>query len=116
MKTDNELIAEFMGAVYMDVTDHHGNAYKNVPIPPNKIIIEETCCRYSLDFEYHSSWDWLMPVVEKIKQLYNDSEDIFKEEWYTKSIFQMGIMMPIKAVYEAVVEFIKWYNTQNPKP
>ena len=42
---NNKLIAEFMGYVYEDDTP-------SVELPP-----------------YHMSWDWLMPVVEKIEQV-----------------------------------------------
>lgn len=82
---------------------------------------------------YHSSWDWLMPVVEKIEKIHNDHHGYFgvyissnqctiqgtklnlalKNPEYgfvylsdTNAIFDTKI----KSTWFAVVEFIKWYN------
>jgi hypothetical protein len=66
---------------------------------------------------YHTSWEWLMPVVEKIKDLgfkyqicsnANDG-DRYYCEFGEEKILSFGITS-IEAVYKAVVEFIKWYN------
>jgi hypothetical protein len=58
---------------------------------------------------YRESWDWIMPVVNKIKGLYNDweySED--KDRWNAVDLsIQTG---EVFKVYLAVVEFIKWYD------
>ena len=69
--------------------------------------------------KFHSSWDWLMPVVEKIDNFgvnvivgrmfcdikYIDPLNPSKE-------FEIRIASGVKmnAVYGAVIEFIKWYN------
>lgn len=74
--------------------------------------------------KYHSSWDWLMPVVLKINTM--DNFD------YSVKIFTMDCQIEnskgeiiarceckynpdelINSVWEAVVEFIKWYNQNN---
>jgi hypothetical protein len=119
----NKLIAEFMGWEYAQnvignskssfiYKDSGGTTYAN----------EEM-------FKYHSSWDWLMPVVEKIEK------DISKEPFYGFTVRiadrccliachqknkQDGViyqtpwgfrpLLKIDAVYQAVIEFIKWYN------
>lgn len=73
------------------------------------------------DLEYNSSWGWLMPVVEKIEK---DCECNFEISgnavWVAHSIFIRNtkfktIEEPTKkeSVFKAVVEFIKWHNTQN---
>lgn len=73
------------------------------------------------DLQYHSSWDWLMPVVEKIRidhfvniEMYGD----FIATWITKDkdIKPMGKIYsehkePITSVYGAVIQFIQWFNT-----
>ncbi len=50
--TDNELIAEFMG-----MTSSFDTYFSK----------EQNCHFEIKDFKYDTSWDWLMPVVEKIQ-------------------------------------------------
>lgn len=73
------------------------------------------------EFEYHLSWDWLMPVVEKI-----ELQGCIVEIWLslgkscriTKGSFKKPIITIantesnslIEAVYNAVVDYINWYN------
>src|SRR5688572_2745047 len=69
--------------------------------------------------KYHSSWDWLMPVVEKIVDLgfiveipiAKSGTDVFI---YNKQerLNIVAYLKPIDAVWNAVVQFIQWYNTQ----
>ena len=104
--TDNELIAEFMGAV------KENQGYSNIPIPPTHIIISETCHKYYHELKCYQTWDWLMPVVEKIANLYANSNH---DRHWSKAV--NDLRMPILSttigyVYKAVVEFIKWYRTQ----
>ena len=68
---------------------------------------------------YHSDWNWLMEVVEKIESL---EFEVFIEtyevriELYNNTIFRQHTKVSnqtkIQAVYNACVEFIKWYNEQ----
>ncbi len=79
--------------------------------------------------KYNSSWDWLMPVVEKIemlnidgdKQIYINVEFDNREEfmgWYgnieigykTLKCFDDRIKTKIDMYYIVVCYFIKWYN------
>jgi len=101
----NKLIAEFMGAKYYD-------CYKN-SIYPNGISIwkydtppKEDCTILwnTPDMQYHTSWDWLMPVVEKIEKL------PFIEERASDGHDKISLIYDINNVYPQVVEFIKWYN------
>lgn len=72
--------------------------------------------------QYHENWNELMEVVEKIKKVSN--EDDFLESLSThnsrlnielenqlESCFRKSYLS-IEAVYNACVEFIKWYNEQ----
>jgi|ERR1035437_5194925 hypothetical protein len=60
------------------------------------------------DLKFHSSWDWLMPVVQKICKLHRPSKEYFlMEELYQSCIDDS----PIK-VWKAVVKFIEWHNEQ----
>ena len=76
---------------------------------------------YSYDLLYHTSWNWLMPVVEKIETLgLNIPIDIHWHGTYIgdrKSNHRIiGYVKGGKRLnhtYDAVVEFIKWYNEQS---
>lgn len=60
-KTDNELIAEFLGLERSDgVWDKGQHAYTmKFPDVFNKWVIPS-------DMKFETSWDWIMPVVEKM--------------------------------------------------
>lgn len=106
IKEGNKLIAEFMGW-YRDLevnkgSDinwfHHEHSTKitstlSLPVRPTY-------------FKYHSSWDWLMPVVEKIETyrlVYPKHADF---------VCDCKIVVLKHVLYREVVEFIKWYNSQ----
>lgn len=95
MKTDNELIAEFMG----DKRKPYGLLW------------------------YNSSWNWLMPVVEKIAKL-PECEKFellpVRGECVLKIKMCGGFGWSkydtlIEPTYKTVVKFIKWYNQTNCK-
>ena len=92
--TNNKLIAEFMGINV--VTEDDIRANKNPTISSYEGYLEE-------DLEYHSSWDWLMPVVKKC-MITGDNTD------YWDDIFDALSLLSINAVYGEVVEFIKRTN------
>lgn len=96
MKTteNNKLIAEFMG---MELGDDKTMYYDDVENlhPPTAVD----------KLKYHSSWDWLMPVVEKCYQCdYEEGGDMHMR--MNDAIMTINI----EEVYQAVIEFIKWYN------
>ena len=105
--TDNKLIAEFMGAV--------GTPKYN----PTEWDVYITGCLdvdsddenaqhfYTPDeMKYHISWDWLMPVVQKI-------EDYLSDNVGKVGYFDDGLSSnDIEVRYQAVVEFIKQYNDE----
>lgn len=101
IEQSNKLIAEFMGL--------------NCP-PKNGIGY------YSVDeLDYNSSWDWLMPVVEKIESLrywveirgtYIGIGIRGHEETIINRSFSSIRTKNIEALYRVIVEFINWYNTQ----
>ena len=100
VKTDNELIAEFMGIKF--VQQIGGIKYYNVP--------DGTFDMYNVSmgvYRYHKSWDCLMPVVEKITPL---SKKVGQQAWFDTGYFLLD--GNIKVVYERTVQFIKWYNEQ----
>ena len=70
--------------------------------------------------KYHKSWDWLMPVIDKIESLgYGTELYCSKRDGYFFSIGKYGSTTAlhdsqsesrIECVYNAVVEFITEYN------
>lgn len=117
----NKLIAEFDGGVLQ--ADAVGHLKRNIFFRDMKIGLH----LYNAEMlSYHSSWDWLMPVVEKIQNI--DIKAAPNYEGYRIEIVVQGYVkisgfpMPaifanvskegslIAAIYKAIVEFIKWYN------
>lgn len=78
----------------------------------------------AFDIVYHQSWDALMPVVEKIADKitgcivkiqfgYGYSEcSIGNNVISMKDIGMINEATPIETVWLAVIQFIKWYNSQ----
>ena len=100
---DNKLIAEFMGATY--ITAKQPNPYwENVPDNGQYLDTKR--------LKYHSSWDWLMPVVEKIQEVVGDNEELFETDMF-ESLINTIPYANIEDSFKVVIEFIKWYNTEN---
>lgn len=110
---NNKLIAKFMGGYQYDNHDDF-------------ITFDETNNTFSNDtislknLKFHSDWNWLMEVVEKIESLEYDVNIefatcvILKNVDDFKPIFGHGSnFSKIQAVYNACVTFIEWYNKQN---
>lgn len=121
----NKLVAEFMGLKFDEskTDDHKFYTESNQGTWTSKRYVNP---------KYHSSWDWLMPVVDKII----DTDITAAPQWtgYRVEIVPRGYVkisgfpMPtittnvsiegslINAVYKAVIQFIQWYNQQTPTP
>lgn len=116
----NKLIADFMGYEYISYNNGNNPPYgwwkKNLPIR-NQIIPKTTLGRKHIDLKYHCSWDWLMSVIQKIGKL--DSENIkgLREYMSDKFIDSKGCQINIYSskidIFNAVVDFIIWYNHNN---
>jgi hypothetical protein len=107
---NNKLIAEFYLSEYIDEQIvpysymHQINLYKH---------------RSFIKMKYHSSWNWLMPIVRKIIELCLDEDDelnsnerdwtLFESDEYTSVLMTIQNAI-IKDSYKVVVEFIKFYN------
>lgn len=95
----NKLIAEFME---LQKDEESGN-YHIV----NEPHIHASCLMSIEYLQYHSSWDWLMPVVEKIRDMKNESAEYMTQNSKLASALTTA---RIWIVYKAIIEFIKWYN------
>jgi hypothetical protein len=109
----NKLIAEFMGFEF------GGVAF----LTPHKKILangDESSLYFPEDLKFHSSWDWLIPVVEKIEKegfifYIKENESSIENHWDNALIKSFGDYVAptkIQACYMAVINFIKWYNGQ----
>jgi hypothetical protein len=69
--------------------------------------------------KYHTSWDWLMPVVEKIEHEITPVEILDFQCRISRTIYNPEQILTtsdeskIAAVYNAVVQFIKFYNNNS---
>ena len=133
----NKLIAEFMGYQIL----HRKYQYRNfnssnesyfaddkgeivcdkngyeVNLYPNGDPLEDLS-----ELPFNSSWDWLMPVVEKIEDLgyttnicctHLGQNMVNMGDRTGRQYSRIVKKSKILAVWLAVVEFIKWYNEEN---
>jgi len=85
----NKLIAEFMGW-----GEKNGFLF-----PPDDKSMHTIDGWDFKDIPFHTSWDWLMPVVQKCYKI--DNEEGFD------NLVDAVSTLDIDGTYEAVVEFIK---------
>lgn len=92
----NKLIAEFMGIE---------------PAPEGMVNIYMDGEEMKLfGTEYHSSWDWLMPVVQKILATDTGTLDVYS--LYVEDSLRTA---NIVTIWDAVTDFIQWYNQTSLK-
>ena len=89
MEQDNKIIAEFM-----DLRSTGLSIYK-----PS-------------EYKYHTSWDWLMPVVEKMNLQVTLGYATGNIHKLIDKIHHVVKYAMKDATYKAVVEFIKDYNNE----
>lgn len=101
---DNKLIAEFMG-----ISRYNENKSITLCVPPSQNVHDKRQCFFGDELEYHSSWDWLMPVVGKIGKIIYSNRFIFNERNRHFSDICISATT-ILDVYAECIQFIKWYN------
>ena len=97
MENDNKLIAEFMG-----YDTYESNGYIMVRYSDNN---ERTL----QDTHYHTSWDWLMPVVVRLFDViqYNEFDGADNLSFRLNDTL---LETNLDSLYNIVVEFINEYN------
>lgn len=110
----NKLIAEFMGIPKCDRhTDGECGHYK----------FGSGIYLWPQEMQYHTSWDWIMPVVEKIEGMdycitieKGGGQTQYCKIIQSKRLFADAFShnAKIEAVYSAVLQFIQWYTTHSP--
>lgn len=119
---NNRLIALFMG-YSKGVPEQRGCKEERFALNGRTYLLSQ--------LDYHASWDWLMPVVEKIEVLllrfeiaeYEcylswqgvEPDDKNHMAWLEKfsPISSEGYSKMV-AVYLCIIQFIKWFNLQTP--
>ena len=96
--TDNKLIAEFMGWDIESLSTIPSNLHpSNLELDNDEV----------LEYKYHTSWDWLMPVLSKILDL------SFQDDGDAEDFYSIRDCVPdINHTHKAVVEFIKEHNNE----
>jgi hypothetical protein len=116
----NKLIAEFMGMKQgKDFADFNGRWSGDWFDAKNAI----NGCRNEI-LSFHSDWNWLMPVIEKIEilgyvtEISGNRERSFASigientnEYPSRIGYGMEFLKKIDATYYAVIQFINWYNS-----
>ena len=100
----NKLIAEFMGVVSSE-NWYDGYELHKAGIPFNYGAMGNG----TSELKFHSSWDWLMPVVERIVPPHGWTLSGIKFQSVVINSLQTA---NINKVYIEVVKFIQWYNEQ----
>lgn len=126
-KTNDEIIAVFIGGTIDRATSGGKRLWnfsslsefcKQIDISENRVRVF-----YADDLRFSTSWDWLIPCVEKIDKLYRENFppdflqrllDGQKEiiDHHYMDVIAIPLATPISEVYANVVTFIRWYNTQ----
>lgn len=130
----NKLIAEYMGAVWQkDDYDDYGYFFSDGSHRPTSAAA----------LKYHTSWDWLMPVVYAISNTWSPYNKNLMYDEHESSDIEIGInrveirtagykngerfefdycagwdawqseRYMLSSVWQAVIEFIKWHNSNS---
>lgn len=94
---NNILIAEYMNYP-KDGFFYSINVFNLTTYNTRKHHKEQLC--------FHLSWDWLMPVLDKIM----DTTDEQVKAFEGLVIFELGLGTSLTEVYAEIINYIKWYN------
>lgn len=100
----NKLIAEFDGWIMHDGKYWHKE--RNI-----------TMYHEPKDFQYHSSWDWLLPAVKKFKEYLNKLERPSKNHCCQGDLLEVDVICSLQEVniekcFKSLLLCIKWFNSQ----
>ncbi len=105
IKENNKLVADFMcmrleTSIYFGDTDYEWRSSDKLPLP--------SWC-FESPPPFNQSWNWLMPVIKRIKEIQGDDIEIQKRY---SILMDFLSTMDFDMIYNlGVVEFIKWYNS-----
>ena len=124
-KENNKLIAEFL---FPEMLDKKAIEKNGLEIGKNMIQKMGVYLNDYSNSRYHTSWDWLMPVIIKISKLKISLEPTDIDYAYPRTFGMMneegdlmfrfnGFLLHsdkelINAANKATIEYIEWYNEQ----
>jgi hypothetical protein len=107
MKTDDALLAEFMGNKPI------WNGDKDLIIGYH-IVYGQSVGQTLLQFlEYKTSWDWLMPVIKRINEVNVSTDAMFDSielSGMMDALERAVMRVDIKQAFQIVVSIVKWYK------
>tara|TARA_B110000858_G_scaffold1824_1_gene2065 strand:+ start:1118 stop:1459 length:342 start_codon:yes stop_codon:yes gene_type:complete len=110
---DNKLIAEFMGVhdeISLDSIAGNIHSWSDAPFfyitEDSKEKVMEGITKYS---KYHTEWNWLMPVGEKIDAMFGEDDEV---DDAINRVHNAVLSFDIDNTYRAIVEFIEDYNDE----
>jgi hypothetical protein len=122
---NSKLIAEFMGIFNRIISTGNIHSWSDAPFYyTTENTTEKVIYNISNYCKYHTSWDWLMPVKEKIEMLDSISDFSIGSSYgcieATNGDDEWNIVIhkgdkTITRIYWLIVEFIKWYNLHKLK-
>ena len=95
MEATNKLIAEFMG--FQKTTIGWYDYEESLPNTNDNTFDS---------LKFHNSWDWLMPVIKKVKDTHNLFEGL-EVEWFVQTIEDAVWNDKVRLAYDAVVNIIE---------
>lgn len=114
---NNKIIAEFLELEYKILPVYLNDKFlgrKKIYYTPFKRNIKNKVFTPTFsenNLKFHSDWNWLMTVVEKIESLENNLKNETREEFTQfQKVLSLPVYTKIEVVYTACIEFIKWYN------
>lgn len=102
----NEAICEFMGG--------HRMIFDTIHVYKGPDEIEWETGHY---LKYNTSWDWLIPVVKKIKGMHLDilRQSFVMEYMHAAAPMNNGLIsIDLEKLHKGVYQFIQWYNQSKP--
>jgi len=112
---ENKLIAEFMGLNTSDGV-YYNHIVKEIDKQQSTLSLKKERFKSELThfalLEYHTSWEWLIPVVQKMNttELW-DEHDISQEDGLVDLATYL-VSGDKTSMYNVVVEFIKQLNKE----
>ena len=118
----NRMIADFIGIHEIMLDEESKYDTDDISHLLGFAILPKLSTISSDELLFHTSWEWLMPVVEKIEGIGYCVEIAttligIRDTQHNKDFYIVGINInhatKLEATYKAVVQFIEWYNKTN---